>query len=178
MLVAPDGKDDVAAPEFFKKSGKSIRKAGRRLSRRKARSNNRRKYRLALARLYKKLANQRRDYHFKLAKELCRKYAVICLEDLNMKWMQKGHGRKVMDYGFAEFESILEYEASKTGTQIVKIDKFYPSSQLCHECGYQNPGVKDLSVREWDCPSCGHHYNRDRNAAQNILDEGQRILSA
>lgn len=176
MLVAPDKKDDIAAPEFFNKSSKAIREACRRLSHRKTRSNNRKKYRLALARLYKKLANQRRDYHFKLAKELCQKYTIICLEDLNMRWMQKRHGRKVMDYGFAEFENILEYEALKTGTQIIKIDRFYPSSQLCHKCGYQNVEVKNLHIREWTCPECGMHHDRDRNAARNILSEGLKTI--
>lgn len=102
---------------------------------------------------------------------------MICLEDLNMKWMQAGHGKKVGEYGFGEFLYILEYVAPQFGTKVVKVDKFYPSSQLCHECGYQNPEVKDLSVLEWDCPQCGKHHDRDRNAAKNILSEGQRLLS-
>jgi putative transposase len=131
-----------------------------------------------LARLHRKVVNQRKAYHWQLAKELCQKYAVICFEDLNMKWMQTGHGKKVGDYGFGEFLNILEYVAPQFDTKIVRIDKFYPSSQLCHECGHKNPEVKDLSVREWDCPKCGHHCDRDINAAQNILDEGLRILSA
>ena len=92
--------------------------------------------------------------------------------------MQKGHGKKIGDYGFGDFLNILEYVATKFGTRVVRVDKFYPSSQLCHKCGYQNPEVKDLSVREWICPSCKTHLDRDRNAAQNILDEGLRILSA
>ena len=178
MLVAPDKEDDVVAPEFFEKKQKAIAQANRNLSTKRLRSNNRRKAQLALARLYRKVTNQRKAYHWQLARELCQKYAVICFEDLNMKWMQKGHGKKVGDYGFGEFLNILEYVAPQFGTKIVKVDKLYPSSQLCHECGYQNPEVKNLSVREWDCPSCGHHCDRDRNAAQNILDEGLRILSA
>ena len=95
-----------------------------------------------------------------------------------MKQMQKGHGKKVGDYGFGGLLNILEYVAPRFNTKIVKIDRFYPSSQLCNKCGYQNPKVKDLSVREWTCPHCGHHCDRDRNAAQNILDEGLRVLSA
>lgn len=178
MLVAPDPEEDIGAPAFFAKNKKAIRSACRKLSRRKARSNNRRKYRLTLARLYRKTANQRRDYHFKLARELCRKYAVICLEDLSIKAMQKSHGKKVNDYGFAEFESILDYVAPQFGTRIVKVDKFYPSSQLCHDCGYKNKAVKDVRVYEWDCPQCGHHHDRDRNAARNILSEGLRILAS
>ena len=178
MLVAPNEEDDIVAPEFFKIRQKAIVKANRTLSTKRFRSNNRRKAQLALARLYRKTVNQRNTYHWQLAKELCQKYTVICLEDLNMKWMQKGHGKKVGDYGFGEFLNILEYVAPQFNTNIVRVDKFYPSSQLCHECGYQNPEVKNLSVREWDCPKCGTNHDRDRNAAQNILDEGLRILSA
>lgn len=178
MLVAPNQEDDIVAPSFFKKKQKAITKANRNLSTKKARSNNRRKAQLTLARLYREVTNQRKAYHWQLARELCKEYSIICLEDLNFKWMQKGHGKKVGDYGFGEFLNILEYVAPQFGTKVVKVDKFYPSSQLCHKCGYQNPEVKDLSVREWICPSCKTHHDRDRNAAQNILDEGLRILSA
>ena len=177
MLVAPDKENDVMAPEFFKRQQKAIAKANKNLSMKRLRSNNRRKAQLALARLHRKVANQRNAYHWQLARELCQKYAVICFEDLNMKWMQISHGKKVGDYGFGEFLNLLEYVASQFGSRIVRVDKFYPSSQLCHECGYQNTEVKDLSVREWDCPSCGHHCDRDRNAAKNILSEGLRLLS-
>lgn len=178
MLVAPDEENDVRAPEFFKRQQKAIAKANRKLSMKRLRSNNRHKAQLALARLHRKVANQRNAYHWRLARELCQKYAIICFEDLNLKWMQAGHGKKVGDYGFGEFLNLLKYVASQFGTRIVRIDKFYPSSQLCHECGYQNSEVKNLSVREWDCPSCGHHCDRDRNAARNILSEGLRLLSA
>lgn len=174
MLVASNKEDDIVAPSFFKKKQKAITKASRNLSSKKSRSHNRHKAQLALARLYRKVTNQRKAYHWQLARELCKKYAIICLEDLNLKWMQKGHGKKVGDYGFGEFLRVLEYVAPQFGTRVVKVDRLYPSSQLCHECWYQNPEVKDLSVREWICPS----YDRDRNAARNILDEGLRILSA
>ena len=177
MLVAPDEKNDIAAPSFFQKNKKVIRAACRNLSRHQLRSNNRQKYRKVLARLYRKQANQRRDFHFKLARNLCQKYAIICLESLSMKAMQKGHGKKVNDYGFAEFENILDYVGSQMGTRVVKVDKFYPSSQICHNCGYQNKDVKDVRVYEWTCPNCGEHHDRDRNAARNILSEGLRILS-
>ena len=91
--------------------------------------------------------------------------------------MMKGHGKKAGDYGFAAFLKILEWVALKRGVTIVKVDRFFPSSQLCHCCGYQNPEVKDLSIREWDCPVCHAHHDRDRNAAMNILKEGLRIAS-
>lgn len=178
MLITPNKEDDIIAPSFFKKQQKAIAKANRNLSTKRLHSNNRHKAQLSLARLYRKVTNQRNAYHWKLARELCKKYSVICFEDLNMKWMQKRHGKKVGDYGFGELLKILEYVAPQFNTKIVKIDKFYPSSQLCNKCGYKNPKVKDLSIREWTCPSCGHRCDRDRNAAQNILDEGLRILSA
>ena len=178
MLVAENTRDDIPAPEFFKKQKNAIAKANCKLSSKRARSNNRRKARLELARLYRKTANQRNAFHWQLARELCSKYSILCFEDLNMKFMQKGHGKKVMDYGFAEFLNLLNYVAPQFNTKVVRIDKFYPSSQLCHECGYQNPEVKDLSIREWDCPNCHEHHDRDRNAAKNIKSEGLRILNS
>ena len=151
-------RNDIAAPSFFQKNQKAIRTACRNLSRRQLCSKNRQEYRKVLARLYRKQANQRRDFHFKLAKELCQKYAVICLESLSMKAMQQGHGKKVNDYGFAAFENILEYVGRQMGTKIIKVDTFYPSSQICHDCGYQNKEVKNIRVSEWTCPSCGIHH--------------------
>ena len=177
MLVAENELEDIKAPSFFTKSKNKIAKANRSLSSKKMKSNNRNKSRLALARIYRKITNQRHDYHFKLARKLCQKYSIICLEDLNMKWMQKGHGKKVTDYGFGEFLLILEYTATKFGTKVVKVDKFFPSSQLCHDCGYQNKEIKDLKIREWTCPNCHEHHDRDRNAARNIKSEGLRILN-
>lgn len=127
------------------------------------------------ARLHRKIANQREAYHWHLAYELCSKYALICLESLNMRWMQKGHGKKVGDYGFSAFLTILKYVASRRGTTIIQIDKWFPFSQLCHDCGYQNKEIKDVRIREWNCPNCGkQHIDRDRNAAKNILREGLR----
>lgn len=176
MLIAENAEDDIPAPSFFRRQKNAVAKANRKLSLKKPHSHNRRKAQLELARLHRRIANQRKAYHWQLARELCQKYAVICLEDLSMKFMQKGHGKKVMDYGFAEFENILEYVASQQGVRISRVDRFYPSSQLCYYCGFQNSDVKDLRVREWTCPVCGKHHDRDRNAAMNIHREGLRIL--
>ena len=177
MLVAENSEDDISAPSFFHKNKNTIASANRKLSSKRMRSNNRRKARQKLVRLYRKTVNQCNAYHWQLAKELCTKYAVICFEDLNMKWMQIGHGKKVMDYGFANFLNILEYVAAQFGTQIIRVDKFYPSSQLCNNCGFQNKEIKDMRIREWDCPVCSKHHDRDRNAAKNIHEEGLRILA-
>ena len=171
FLTASDGKDRTS-PLFFKQKAAAIRRAGKALARKKQGSNHRKRARLALARLHKKTANERKDFHFKLANSICGEYALVCIEDLNLKGMQKRWGRKISDYGFAEFVKILEYQASKTGTNIQKIDRYYASSQTCHICGNQNPETKDLRVREWTCPHCGAVHDRDRNAAKNILKVG------
>jgi putative transposase len=177
FLTGSEEAQDVIAPLFFQQNHKALEEANRKLSRKQRGSHNRRKARLELARLHKHITNQRKDFHWKLAQELCGEYAVICLEDLNLKALQKRYGKKIMDYGFADFVKTLEYVASRTGTEIIKIDRYYPSSQICSHCGYQNKDTKNLSVREWDCPQCRTHHDRDRNAAMNILSEGLKQIS-
>ena len=145
------------------------------MSRKKSQSHHERA-RLELARAYKKIYNQRRDFHYKTALELCREYGVICLETLNLKGMQKLWGRKISDLGFYSFVRILKYEAFKNGITIIEIPKYYPSSQICSECDYKNSDVKDLRVRSWRCPSCGAEHDRDINAAKNILRVGASTL--
>ena len=171
FLTASDG-EDIESPLFFLQNSKAIKKANRKLSRKKKGSNNRRRARLELARLHKKAANQRKDFHCKTALDICGKYSLVCLEDLNIKGMQRRWGRKISDLGFAEFVNILKYEAIKTGVAVVEIDRYYPSSQTCSKCGHKNPETKDLRVREWTCPNCGEKHDRDRNAAKNILKVG------
>ena len=200
MLVAPDAANDVKMPMFFKENSRKIKKEQRKLSRMmKANTDhyvkkgkgrapvwkrplkeckNIQKQFDKITRLHRRIANQREAFHWQLAYELCEQYALICLETLNMKFMQKHHGKKVGDYGFSYFVKILEWVAKKTGTTIIRIDKFFPSSQLCFDCGFQNPEVKNLKIREWDCPCCGIHHDRDRNAARNILREGLRLFEA
>ena len=127
-----------------------------------------------LCRLYKKTANQRNDFHWNLANKLCGEYAVICIEDLNLKGMlDEILQQEPTDY--EEFLQKLEYVAHKTGTTIIKIDRFFPSSQLCSCCGQQNHQMKDLRIRKWQC-SCGAVHQRDKNAAINILNEGLKYL--
>ena len=175
FLTASDGKD-IESPLFFAKNSKIIKNKSKNLSRKEEKSHNRMRARLELARAYKKIYNQRKDFHFKTALKICREYAVICLEDLNLKGMQKLWGRKISDLGFYNFIQILKYEASKLGTKIIVIDRYYASSQICSECGYKNPEIKDLKIRKWKCPICGVEHNRDRNAAKNILRVGASTL--
>ena len=171
FLTASD-EEDVESPLFFELNSKSIKQACRKLSRKVKGSNNRRRAKLDLARKYKKSVNQRHNFHFKLAHRLCIEYDTICIEDLNVKAMQKRYGRKIGDLAFSEFVEILKYEASKFGTEIIEVNRYFASSQICHCCGYQNAEVKNLNIREWICPKCGAKHDRDRNAAINILNEG------
>ena len=170
FLTSSDG-NDVISPLFFKQNANALKTANRKLSHKRKGSNNFKRAKLALVRLHKRIANQRSDFHWQVANKLCSEYATICLEDLNLKGMQRLYGRKIGDLGFGSFLLKLEYVASKTGTEIIKVDRFYPSSQLCSICGHQNHELKDLSIREWTCHNCGAMHDRDRNAAINILNK-------
>ena len=114
----------------------------------------------------------------KLSTELIRNNDVICLEDLQVKNMVKNHklARAISDVSWSEFVRMLSYKAEWYRRKIVKIDKFFPSSQICNCCGHKHIETKDLSVRKWACPQCGAVHDRDVNAAINILNEGLRIV--
>ena len=133
-------------------------------------SNSKKKVVKRLAKLHEHVVNQRNDFQWKLAHELCKYNVLIAIEDLNLKAMQKMWGRKVSDLGYSEFIQKLQCVAEKYGTQVVKIGRYEASSQICHCCGYRNPGTKELVIREWVCPVCGIHHDRDINAAINILN--------
>lgn len=177
FLTASDGKD-IKAPLFFRQNANAIKMANRNLSRKAKGSNNRKKAKIALARLHKKVANQRNNFHWQTANKLVGEYALICIEDLNLKAMQKRFGRKISDLGFADFVRKLKYKAHRAGASVVEVDRFFPSSQLCSDCGYRNTETKNLTVRSWTCPKCGNIHNRDRNASINIEREGSRIFFA
>ena len=181
LYVASD-EDNADYPNFLRKAEKRLAKAQRKLSKRQKGSRNRDKQRLRVAKLYEEVANQRRDFLHKKARYLTDKYDVIGIEDISVKAMAKhkkggkfSFGKSVADNGWNKFVNILEYKLAWQGKQLIKIDKWYPSSQLCHICGYKNNKTKDLSVREWDCPKCGNHHNRDKNAAINIREEARRM---
>lgn len=161
----------IDSPQWYKASLKELKTIQRHISRCKAGSNNRKKAIKELNRIYRKMCNQRTDWFFKTAYQLIGDYAIICIEDLNLAGMQKLWGRKINDIAFGEFVQILEWAASNCGTEIVKIDRFAPSSKCCSRCGYIYTKLT-LKQREWDCPSCGTHHERDVNAAINICRMG------
>ena len=123
-------------------------------------SNNRNKQRIRLARLHEKVRNQRRDFLHKQSRQIANAYDCVCIEDLDMRAMVKSlnFGKSVSDNGWGMFVTFLKYKLEDQGKKLVKVDKFFASSQICSHCGYVNRETRDLSVREWDCPQCGSHH--------------------
>ena len=176
FLTADDGRR-IDSPEWYKASLKELRQAHRTVSRCQKGSNNRKRALLHLNRVYQRIANSRRDWFFKLANQIVSEYAVICIEDLNLEGMKRLWGRKVSDYAYAEFVGILEYVAASSGSAVVKIDRWAPSSKVCHICGGRNDSLS-LRDREGICPQCGAQLDRDINAAINIKNLGLAMLTA
>ena len=140
-------------------------------------SNHRKALAKDIARLHERIRNLRNDWQWKLCHELCRKYDLICIEDLNIDAMKRLWGRKVSDLGFSEFVNKLEYVASKYGCEVRKVDRFFASSKTCGHCGYKNTELT-LRDRQWVCPECGAALDRDLNAAENILRQGIASLGS
>ena len=180
IIVCSDG-ERVEAPKYFRKSEQKLAKRQRAFSRTQKGSNGHEKARLKVARCHQKIKNQRNDFLQKLSTKLIRENQVICLEDLSVKGMERNKKltKSVTDASFSRFVSMLEYKAEWYGRKIIKIDRFYPSTQLCSGCGYKNEsvkGLKGLKFREWTCPECGEVHDRDFNAARNILKEGLKSI--
>lgn len=176
FLTFDDGKA-INSPEWYKHALKELRAAHRAVSRCKDGSNNRGRALMRLERLHEKVANARRDWFFKLAHELTSEYAILCMEDLDLKSMQRKWGRKASDVAGTEFLSILKWVAENNGCTVVQIGRWEPSTKTCHVCG----GRKDdltLRDREWDCPHCDTHLDRDVNAAINIKRIGLQMLQS
>ena len=166
---------DIESPLFFKRSLNAIKRANCNHSRKHKGSNNRERAQLDLARKHRRIANQREDFHWKLAHQFTDAYDEIRLEDLNLKGMKALWGRKVSDLGFADFVVKLKYIASRKGVKLKFIDKWYPSSKTCSACGAVNETL-NLRDRNWQCYSCGAIHDRDRNAAINIYRVGASTL--
>ena len=167
-------------PKHLANSHKKLVKLQRKLSRKSKGSNNREKARIKMARLHEHVANQRLDNAHKMTTSLVRDYDLIAIETLSPKNMVKNHrlAKAISDAAWGEIVKQFECKCNWHGKELVKVDRFYPSSQTCNSCGYKNSDTKKLAVREWDCPKCGVHHDRDVNAAKNILDEGLRVVNA
>jgi len=161
-------------PRYYRKSEVKLQLEQRRLSKMKKGSNNYNKQKLKLSRIHERIANQRKDFLHKESRKLVNNYDVIVVEDINMKSMSQllKFGKSVLDNGWGMFRSYLEYKLKETGGKLVKLDKFYASSQICSYCGYKNKKIKEMKIREWECPECGMEHNRDINAAINIVKRG------
>ena len=164
-------KTEIEAPLYHLKNLTKLKRLNRNLSKKKKGSNSRKRAKLQLAKLHIKTANQRRDYFHKLSNKLANNYDNIFIEDLNMKAMQMMWGRKVSDLAFSEFINILEYKANVT-----KIDRFYPSSKTCSNCGAVKKDL-DLKTRIYRCDACDFEIDRDLNASINIKRVGTSTLA-
>ena len=165
----------VDAPLFFKEGSKAVKKANNALSTKKRGSNNGKKARLHLARVHKKIACQRRDYHVKLAQQLTKEHDSLFFEDLYVKGMQSLWGKKINDLGFGNFLQHVEHYAKRNGAQVHYIQRFYPSSKTCHVC---QKVFEELSLndRVWRCSGCNTLHDRDVNSAINIKIVGASTI--
>ena len=168
-------------PRFFRQTLHKIQKAHRKVSRSVKGSKNCQKSCRKLAVVYEKYVNQKKDWTHKITKKLANDYDAVILEDLNvegMKRFNKGYAKSVTkDFSWGEFSTILNYKLTRQGKYLQKAGRFFPSSQLCSHCRYQYHELT-LDQREWTCPHCGTHHDRDINASQNLLKEGIRLLES
>ena len=174
--------------KFTSKMEKKLKREQRKLSRRALLAKNKgiplseaknyQKQKREVARLHEKVMNQRTDFLNKLSTEIIKNHDIICIEDLNVKGMLRNHklARSISDVSWSSFVAKLQYKADWYGREIIKVDTWFPSSQICSECGHKD-GKKSLDIREWTCPICHTHHDRDINASINILTEGLRIQS-
>ncbi len=175
-FLTTDEGEIIESPEFLKQSLTTLRRKSRNLSKKVKGSNNRRRARLNLARFHRKVAYQRNEFHWRMAIRLAREFDVIFIEDLDIRTMQRLWGRKISDLAFSDFVRILEWACNKNGKKLVKIDRWEATTKTCSECEYKMDEIP-LKVREWVCPCCGAHHDRDVNAAKNIKMVGTSTIA-
>lgn len=179
-LYVDSNGNDCDMPHYYRLSQNKLAKAQRKLKHKTIGSNNYHKQQKKIAKIHRHTANQRKDFLHKKSTEIVNQYTCVCVENLNMSSMANkgfGNGKATLDNGYGMFVNFLEYKLKDRGGYLIKVDKWFPSSQLCHWCGYRSENLKDLRIRKWDCPHCGHKgIVRDWNAAINIKVEGLKIL--
>jgi len=178
MVITSKG-DKVGNPRYFATDEKKLARAQKRHARKQKHSKNQEKARRKVAKIHARIADRRRDYQHKLSTRLIRENQVICVESLAIKNMMQNHSlaKAIADVGWGEFVRQLAYKAQWYGRTPVKIDRWFPSSKICSCCSYVLESL-DLEVREWMCPNCGTHHDRDVNAANTVLTEGLRLSAA
>ncbi|MEU0784113.1 RNA-guided endonuclease TnpB family protein [Streptomyces sp. NPDC006173] len=177
FAVLSDG-SKIGSPRFLRRAEKKLKRLQQDLSRKAKGSKNRAKARVKVARQHAKVADRRRDWHHKASTQLIRDNQAVYVEDLAVSGLARTRlAKSVHDAGWSAFVGMLEYKAVKHGRTFAKVDRAFPSSQVCSACGFRD-GPKPLRVREWQCGECGAVHDRDHNAARNVLFEGRRLVAA
>ena len=177
FAVLSDG-TKISTPRFLRRAEKKLKRLQRELSRKQKGSKNRAKARIKVARQHARVADRRRDFHHKASTQIIRDNQAVYVENLAVSGLARTRlAKSVHDAGWSAFVRMLEYKAAKHGRTFTRVDRAFPSSQVCSGCGFRD-GPKPLHVRQWTCGACGTVHDRDHNAARNILVEGRRIVAA